>query len=500
MNKLISVNKLKTFLKNKKKKAVMCHGVFDFLHSGHIDHFYEAKKISKGCLLIVSLTDDKYVLKGSNRPIYNLNDRIKILSSLSVIDFIVVNQSITAVDILKNIRPDYYCKGPDYKQSKNDITGNISLEKNIVEKYGGKLVFTSSPTKSSSNIINKNLSIYDKKQKETLNYLKKKKFDIQSIFEKFNKLKVLIVGEIIIDEYIFCEALGKSGKESILTFRNLRKEKYSGGSLAIANHISELVSKIDVVSYSNHKESFFKLNNSRNKNIKLKLFKKTKTNTILKTRYIDHLDNRKFMGIYDINDDKLSVKEEKKVLGIIKNIKDYDLVIVSDYGHGLITKRISSYITKNSKFLCVNAQVNSSNLGYHSIRKYKNFDCLVINGLELRHEKKDRYKNIIKLADEMKKEINSKNIIVTQGRNGAFMIDSKSKLIKCPGFATKVIDKVGSGDALLAIASIFLRENNDKALSLFASSIAAAQSVETIGNSLKLNKLNLLKSINYMLK
>ena len=69
-----------------------------------------------------------------------------------------------------------------------------------------------------------------------------------------------------------------------------------------------------------------------------------------------------------------------------------------------------------------------------------------------------------------------------------------------PCFCNKVIDKVGSGDALLAIASIFLRENNDKVLSLFASSIAAAQSVETIGNSLKLNKLNLLKSINYMLK
>ena len=97
-------------------------------------------------------------------------------------------------------------------------------------------IFTSSPTKSSSNIINNNLSIYNKKQKETLNYLKKKKFNIQSIFEKINKLKVLIVGEIIIDEYIFCEALGKSGKESVLTFRNLRKEKYSGGSLAIANH------------------------------------------------------------------------------------------------------------------------------------------------------------------------------------------------------------------------------------------------------------------------
>ena len=123
-----------------------------------------------------------------------------------------------------------------------------------------------------------------------------------------------------------------------------------------------------------------------------------------------------------------------------------------------------------------------------------------MNGLELRHEKRDRYTDIHILAKEMRKEIKSKNIIVTQGKNGAFIVDSKNKIDSCPAFATKIVDKVGSGDALLAIVSIFLQQNNNNNLSLFASSLAAAQSVETIGNSLNLNYLKLLKSISYMLK
>ena len=77
----------------------MCHVVFDFTFR-HIDHFYEAKKISEGSLLVVSLTDDKYILKES-LDIYKLSDRIKILSSLSVIDFIIV--TIHNIDLFERL-------------------------------------------------------------------------------------------------------------------------------------------------------------------------------------------------------------------------------------------------------------------------------------------------------------------------------------------------------------------------------------------------------------
>jgi len=499
MKKVIDIKKLANIISKSKKKTVLCHGVFDILHTGHLDHFYEAKKLAD--ILIVSVTDDEFVKKGINRPINKIYDRIKMLSAFSIIDYVIINKDISAINTLKVLKTNFYCKGPDYKNLNEDITKNILIEKKTVEKYGGKINFTETPIKSSSKIINDHLPIYSAQQKIFLDSLKKEnpKANIIKIFEDFKNLKILVIGEIILDEYIFCEALGKSGKESVLTFRNLKKEeKYLGVSLAIANNLSGFVSKIDVVRYSSHSNNFFK--NKIKKNIKLRLFKKNNTNTILKTRFIDHVDNRKFMGVYDLNDSILNKKEEQILASKIKDIEKFDIVIVCDYGHGLITEKIAKFINKNSKFLCVNAQVNSSNINHHSIRKYEKMDVVIFNGLELRHEMRDRYTEITALAKKMKQNIKSKNIIVTQGKNGAFIINNKNQISNCPAFATKVIDKIGSGDTMFSILSIFLHNKNNEALSLFASSLAAAQSVETIGNSLKLDTLGLSKSIQYMIK
>jgi rfaE bifunctional protein nucleotidyltransferase chain/domain len=280
MKKIIDIKKLANIISGSKKKNVLCHGVFDILHTGHLDHFYQAKKLAE--ILIVSVTDDEFVKKGINRPVNKIYDRIKMLSDLSIIDYIIINKDITAINTLKILKPNFYCKGPDYKNLNEDITKNILIEKQTIEKYGGKIIFTDAPIKSSSKIINDHLPIYTPQQRIFLDSLKKvnPKVNIRKIFEDFRNLKILVIGEIILDEYIFCEALGKSGKESVLTFRNLRKEeKYLGGSLAIANHLSEFVSKIDVVSYSSHSNNFFK--NKNKKNIKLRLFKKKGFNTLL---------------------------------------------------------------------------------------------------------------------------------------------------------------------------------------------------------------------------
>ena len=67
--------------------------------------------------------------------------------------------------------------------------------------------------------------------------------------EKIKKLKVLIIGETIIDQYIFCEALGKSGKEPILVLRDLETQKYLGGALAIARHLSDFCNNVSLLSF-----------------------------------------------------------------------------------------------------------------------------------------------------------------------------------------------------------------------------------------------------------
>ena len=109
----------------------MCHGVFDLLHIGHIYYLEEAKK--NGEILIVSLTFDKFVNKGPSRPVFDEHQRAKMLASLNFVDYVVISNNPTAEVILKELKPSVYCKGPDFKEYKQDLTGKIISETNIVK-------------------------------------------------------------------------------------------------------------------------------------------------------------------------------------------------------------------------------------------------------------------------------------------------------------------------------------------------------------------------------
>ena len=110
----------------------MCHGVFDVLHIGHIKHFEQAKKIVD--ILVVSVTSDEFVKKGPNRPAFNQNLRMKAISSLEAIDFVVISNEKTAINNLKKIKPNFYIKGKEYKDASLDLTGEIKNEINVLKK------------------------------------------------------------------------------------------------------------------------------------------------------------------------------------------------------------------------------------------------------------------------------------------------------------------------------------------------------------------------------
>mgnify|MGYP001027051960 FL=1 len=217
MSKIIKIKDLIKKLQSKKEIIALSHGVFDLIHHGHLRHFEEVKK---NCdILIVSVTSDRFVKKGDNRPYFSIKDRLYALSKLENIDFVVESDSLSSLNVIKKIKPNLYCKGPDYKNLKADRTKKIYLEKKTVEKYGGKLFVTSSRISSSSKLINSEY-IFNNDQ---LSYLKniKKKCNIESIIKTlkiFNKIDIYIYGEAIIDVYNKLNVLNKSGKESVLNF------------------------------------------------------------------------------------------------------------------------------------------------------------------------------------------------------------------------------------------------------------------------------------------
>ena len=112
-----------------KKKIVLCHGVFDLVHLGHIKHFKSAKKF--GDFLIVSITTNKFINKGPGRPIFDQNQRLEYLKELKIIDEVIISNKESAEDVIKIVKPDFYVKGPDYKINSKDKTQNIKKEKTV---------------------------------------------------------------------------------------------------------------------------------------------------------------------------------------------------------------------------------------------------------------------------------------------------------------------------------------------------------------------------------
>jgi bifunctional ADP-heptose synthase (sugar kinase/adenylyltransferase) len=148
----------------------------------------------------------------------------------------------------------------------------------------------------------------------------------------------------------------------------------------------------------------------------------------------------------------------------------------------------------------LNAQINASNRGYHSLRKYKKIDNLIINENELRHEMRDKVGNIEKLSLKLVKDLKVNRLTVTRGKNGAILIEKNGKTVSSPAFANKVIDKVGAGDAMLVVISLCMKMKMPSDLVLFLGSLAGATAVENIGNSKFINKNELLRQIQFSIK
>ena len=490
-----------TILKLKKRnfKIVMCHGVFDVIHYGHILHFKEAKKM--GDKLIISITSDRYVKKGFNRPFFDFNTRMSTVAALDIVDFVIPSDFATSIKNIKLIKPDIYCKGPDYSNHK-DLTGNLDKELKELKKNKGKMKFTYTMQYSSSSLINSISTSLNDIQKNFIKKIKDKYTfkQLENFLNKTKKLKVNIIGEPIFDQYTMCEPIGISSKDPFLVFKNINKIQFAGGSLAIANNISDYLDKVNVLSITSTKSSFFnKLKKNIARNINIKILKDPNYTNVIKNRYLDINSKVKLMGIYELDNKQLSLISDDKIRKYISRNKKNSFII-ADYGHGMISENIAKYISKSKIRYILNAQLNSSNRGHHSLLKFSNPEVIIINENELRYELRDQSSNLNLLIEKLRNKIKAKSIIVTRGESGAILSSIQNKYLNCPAFNTKVVDKVGSGDALLAIFSICKFANLPDDVSMFFSSLCAARQIEIMNNEKFIKKGELLKNIYHLLK
>ena len=139
-------------LREQGKTIVQCHGCFDLMHLGHIKYFQASKEM--GDVLVVTVTPDKYVDKGSGRPAFSQNDRAESIAALECVDYVAINSWPTAEKTLRILRPTYYVKGQEFKNLE-DKTGKLQKECDAVKKIGAEMRFTHEIVFSSTEFLNR---------------------------------------------------------------------------------------------------------------------------------------------------------------------------------------------------------------------------------------------------------------------------------------------------------------------------------------------------------
>ncbi len=487
------------------KTIVHCHGVFDVLHAGHLAYFESAKKF--GDILVVSITADPHVNKGPGRPYFNSSIRSNMLAALEIIDFVYVNNNPTATSCIEILKPHFYVKGPDYRDKSQDPTGAIYEEEHAVESHGGKLVFTNDDTYSSSFLINNFFHAWNDDQQAAINQVKAAGglTAIEELLEKISKMKISVIGEPIVDTYVFCKPEAISSKSPCISAKYLFQEDYAGGSLAIANHLSDFVKEVSLVTTHGDEPWFQKILKEK-LDSRIKLHDEVLPNipSPRKTRYIADDKRQRLFELTNLQSDQWEYHSATAFLEKMeKATHGNDACIVADFGHGLFESEVLKAVQSINSFLALNVQTNSSNIGFNSYTKYQHFSYLSIDLKEARIAFQDRHSPHLELLSKVHKSCSKKNasVSMTLGPMGSFYITpNQKKEIKVPAFADSVVDAVGAGDAYFSLSAMLVKAGAPEIIVPFVGNVFAGLKTKIIGNKSPVTKAQLIRAITAILK
>lgn len=493
--------------------VVHCHGVFDLLHIGHIKYLEAAARM--GDVLVVTLTADEHVNKGPNRPAFPQPLRAEALAALGCVDHVAINRWPTAVETIQLLRPNIYVKGSEYREADQDVTGAIVKERDAVEAVGGQLAFTDEITFSSSNLLNRHMPALPEEVRLYLEgFTNRHSIDqVLGTLDAVRDMKVLIVGETIIDEYQYCEAIGKSSKEPTLVVKAGTNERFAGGILAVANHVAAFCGQVTLLTQIGDRNSHEGFIRQRlHHGLNAHLLTRRDSPTIVKRRYIDGYFFSKLLEIYEINDGALHPDDDAVLCDRITELApQHDLVIVADFGHSMISAQAVDAITEHSQFLALNTQANAGNMGYHTLSKYPRAELICVAENEMRLEARDRRGDLHDMVTTAARQRGCEHLFVTRGKRGCLgyttpkgpgrRAGDETPFTEVPAVASKIVDRVGAGDTFLSLVAPLIASGKVPVeVAGFLGNVAGAEAVATVGHSRYLDRKSLMKHVQTLLK
>jgi rfaE bifunctional protein nucleotidyltransferase chain/domain len=486
------------------RRVVLCHGVFDPLHIGHIRYFKAAA--AHGDVLVVTVTPDRFVNRGPNRPVFSEALRAEAIASLECVAYVAINTWPMATETIRLLKPSVYAKGADYKDASKDRTGGIILERDAVEAVGGEIVFTDELTYSASNLAIHHLGRHSEEVSTFLTEFSQRHAvdEVLGYLDSACGLKVLVIGETIIDEYQYCTAIGKSSKEPMLAVRHDTTETFAGGILAVGNHVANFSDQVSLVTQLGGYDSYADfIARALSPKIRATYLRRKESPTIVKRRFIDSYFFQKLLEVYEIDGTPMTLEEDDVLCDALRrSVPDFDLVIVVDFGHGMLSKHAIQTICDNSRFLTINVQSNAGNLGYNTISRYPRADYICVTETEVRLETRERQADVREMLRNIARDMHCGRITVTRGGKGSLSYQACTEFYDVPALIgqQQIVDRVGAGDAFLSVAALCAVQGAPMDVVGFMGNAVAAQAVATVGNRSAVDRAVLMHHIESLLK
>lgn len=461
---------------NEKASVVFVSGKFRVIHAGHMRLFRTATDL--GQKLVVALDTDGLTAE-------EIHWRENILRNIEYVDKVVEFDG-DIEKVLLDVRPDIVIKGHEFRNAQNQ-------ESKVLSTFGGKLVFTSGANfYSESDLIGSNDSEFvEKLATMPQEFMMRNKIATDRLIDvvnDFSRLRVCVIGDLIIDEYINCHPLGMSQEEPTVVVTPVDKRRYFGGAGIVAAHCKSLGAKTTFVTVTGEDETsnWSKVKASEYQLDSICVVDKSRPTT-LKQRY--RSGTQTLLKISHLTQELLDPEKESELIENFSKIAhEIDVLILSDFSYGVlspqIVERILAIATNHDIFVSADSQ-SSSQIG--NLGKFKDIDLISATEREARLELKDSTSGLVVVAEGLRRTMNSKNLLLKMGGDGVLISaqDDNGEMLATDEISAinkNPIDTSGAGDSMLAGATLALASGATIYEAALIGSVLAGIQVGRLGN------------------
>ena len=467
----------------RERKVIMCHGVFDVVHPGHMRHLIHAK--SKADVLVASLTADRHIEKGTYRPHVPQDIRAANLAAFEVVDYVLIDKNAKPLENIAALQPDYFAKGFEYVDG--GMGPKTAEESTVLEAYGGEIVFTPGDiVYSSSNLID--LAAPELEVQKLLTVMERDRVgfdDLRRTLDAMAGKKVHVIGDTIVDSLTECAMIGGQTKTPTMSVLYQGKTDYIGGAGIVAKHLR--AAGADVVFSTVLGEDPLKdfvLEGLEGAGVDVRPVIDEHRPTTNKNAIV--VGGYRLLKVDTLDNSSISDSIVETLVSEISG-EEADAVVFSDFRHGMFNRRTIPSLVEaipTGAFRVADSQVASR---WGNITEFKGFDLVTPNEREARFALADQDSGVRPLASRLYDEAECKTLILKLGERGVLTChnsdhEALDSFFIVDSFVDRLVDAVGAGDALLAYATLASLVSGSSVQATILGSFAAATECERDGN------------------